>query len=163
MTALEHLRAIDPAARTRAARAGFWVVAGLLLLNLLFGDMGVLAGIRQRHAASQLRSEVASLQMEHDALAADIQALNSNPFRIESIAREELGLARPGEIIFLFPSAGASAPPASAAPPIVAVPSTGTAPSSGPATARPARPTASTPARPGAPTSARPAARSHHR
>ena len=154
MTPLERLRAIDPVARTRAARAGFWVVAGLLLLNLLFGDMGVLAGIRQRRAASQLRSEVAALQVEHDALASDIQALNSNPFRIESIAREELGLARPGEIIFLFPSGGLASPPA--APPAGAATSIGTAPSrrvapsSGPATSTPARPATSTPGRPAA-------------
>ena len=148
MTPIERLRAIDPAARTRAARAGFWVIAGLLLLNLLFGDMGVLAGIRQRRVASQLRSEVATLQIEHDALASDIQALNSNPFRIESIAREELGLARPGEIIFLFPSGGGAAPPAVAAPSIGSAPSSGVAPSSGPATSTPARPAASTQARP---------------
>jgi len=155
MTPLERLRAIDPVARTRAVRAGFWVIAGLLLLNLLFGDMGVLAGIRQRRAASQLRSDVGSLQVDHDALASDIQALNSNPFRIETIAREELGLARPGEIIFLFPSGGVAAPPAGAAPSIGAVPSSGVAPSSGPATSTPARPAASTPGRP--------AAKSHRR
>ena len=156
MTPLERLRAIDPVARTRAARAGFWVVAGLLLLNLLFGDMGVLSGIRQRRAASQLRSEVASLQVEHDALAADIQALNSNPFRIETIAREELGLARPGEIIFLFPSGGVAAPPSPGiAPSTTGSPSTGVAPSSGAAT--------STPARPAVSASGRPAARPRHR
>jgi cell division protein FtsB len=154
MTPFERLRAIDPAARTRAARAGFWIIAGLLLLNLVLGDMGVLAGIRQRRVASRLRSEVASLQIEHDALAADIQALNSNPFRIESIAREELGLARPGEIIFLFPSGGA-APAAGAAPSIGAAASSGVVPSAAPATAAPARPAASTPARP--------AVRSHRR
>ena len=143
MTPIDRLRAIDPAARARAARAGIWIVAGLLLLNLLFGDMGVLSGIRQRRAASQLRAEVAALQTEHDAIAADIQALNSNPFRIESIAREELGLARPGEIIFLFPSgvspsAGKSLAPSSGK---ITAPAAAAAP---PAPARPAaaRPTA---------------------
>jgi len=153
MTPLERLRAIDPIARRRAARAGFWVVAGVLLLNLLFGDMGVLAGIRQRRATSQLQSEVASLQVEHDALASDIQALNSNPFRIETIAREELGLARPGEIIFLFPSGAGAAPPAGVAPSSEAPSSRGAAPSAGetrPAggarTAGAARPTAARPA-----------------
>jgi cell division protein FtsB len=143
MTPLDRLRVIDAATKTRAARVGFWVIAGLLLLNLLFGDMGVLAGIRQRRVASQLRLEVATLQTEHDALAADIQALNSNPFRIESIAREELGLARPGEIIFLFPSgvspsAGKSLAPSSGK---ITAPAAAAAP---PAPARPAaaRPTA---------------------
>jgi cell division protein FtsB len=155
MTPFERLRAIDPAARTRAARAGFWIVAGLLLLNLVLGDMGVLAGIRQRRVTSQLRSEVATLQIEHDALAADIQALNSNPFRIESIAREELGLARPGEIIFLFPSGGGAAPRAGAAPSIGAAPSSGDSPSATPATSAHARPAAST--------AARPAIKSHRR
>ena len=94
----------DPVSRARAVRSGIWLLAGLLLFNLIFGDMGIVAGLRQRHAAARLRREVASLQAENDALLADVHALKTNPFRIESIAREQLGLARPGEIIFLFPS-----------------------------------------------------------
>jgi cell division protein FtsB len=100
------LKTIDPVARARALRLGFWVLAGSLLFNLMLGDMGVVQGLRQRRVAARLRAEVAALQSENDALSADVKALNSDPFRIEALAREDIGLARPGEIIFLFPPDG---------------------------------------------------------
>ena len=105
----------DGAARGRALRVAIWLVAATLLFNLLFGDMGVIQGLRQRRASSRLQAEVARLEAENAALAADIKALHDDPFRIEAIAREELGLARPGEIVFLFTPDPGSAPPSAAA------------------------------------------------
>ena len=95
----------DPAARARALRWCFGVLVVLLLFNLVFGDMGVIQGMRQRSAAGRLRVELRTLEEATAALAAEVKALGADPFRIEAIAREELGLARPGEIIFLFPAA----------------------------------------------------------
>jgi len=97
---------IDPAARSRALRGAVCLLAGLLLFNLFFGDMGIVAGLRQRHSASRLRREVAGLQVRADTLLAEVRSLKTDPFRIESIARDQLGLARPGEIVFLFPKGG---------------------------------------------------------
>jgi len=108
----------DPAARARALRWTFGVIVALLLFNLVFGDMGVIQGIRQRHAVGVLRAELREAESENASLEAEVKALGNDPFRIEAIAREELGLARPGEIIFLFPAAkdGVNAS-AKAAPP----------------------------------------------
>jgi cell division protein FtsB len=117
MTLADRLRAVDPATRARVFRWTVRVIAASLLFNLVFGDMGVLEGLRQRRAAARLRSDVAALQEENNRLSADIRALNSDPFRIESIAREDLGLARPGEIIFVFPP---SARPADDPAPVLA-------------------------------------------
>jgi cell division protein FtsB len=94
----------DPAARARALRWCFGVLVALLLFNLVFGDMGVIQGIRQRRAVGRLRAELRAEEIANAALAAEVKALGADPFRIEAIAREELGLARPGEIIFLFPA-----------------------------------------------------------
>jgi cell division protein FtsB len=113
----------DPAARARALRWTFGVIVALLLFNLVFGDMGVIQGIRQRHAVSILRGELREAETENASLEAEVKALGTDPFRIETIAREELGLARPGEIIFLFPTskdgvnnAAAPSAPRAAAP-----------------------------------------------
>ena len=57
---------------------------------------------KKRRAVARLRDEVAATRAEIDALNADILALHKDPFRIEAIAREQLNLARPGEILFLF-------------------------------------------------------------
>ncbi len=93
--------------RRRALLILFWFFAVSLLFNSLFGDMGLIQGIRQRRAASRLRREVATLRLDNDRLMTEIQDLRHDPYRIETIAREDLGLIRPGEIIFLFQDAGA--------------------------------------------------------
>jgi cell division protein FtsB len=104
---------LDPVSRARALKAAVWMLASSLLFNLVFGDMGIVQGLRQRALARRLRQEVARLQADNDALARDIQALKTDPFRVEGIARVELGLARPGEIVFLFPGTPATQRPAS--------------------------------------------------
>jgi cell division protein FtsB len=101
---------LDPATRKRALRAVLALFLVLALGQLVLGDMGLLASFKQRHAASLLRREVAEKEAEIKALDADIEALNHDPFRIETLAREQLGLARPGEIIFQFQSDPASPP-----------------------------------------------------
>ena len=64
--------------------------------------MGIVESFKKRRAVARLRDEVAAAQADIDALNADILALHKDPFRIEAIAREQLNLARPGEILFLF-------------------------------------------------------------
>ena len=57
-----------------------------------------------------LRDEQASLARDNDALrlevralARDVEALRSDESSVERIARDELGMVRPGEILFQFP------------------------------------------------------------
>ena len=102
----------DAGARHPALRILFWFIALSLLFNSLFGDMGLVQGLRQRRAAARLRQEVSVLHTENARLMADITALQQDGYRIEEIAREQLGLQRPGEILFLFQPPEAPAPPA---------------------------------------------------
>ena len=130
----------DPSAELKRKALGvlFWSLAAALAFNLLFGDMGLLQGIRQKHSAARLRREVEALGAENARIDADIRDLRQDPYRIEAIAREELGLSRPGEITFLFqePDAEAAAP-LSREP----APPTGTpGPSPGPAVTPPGDP-----------------------
>jgi len=90
--------------RRRVLFTALWFVVASLLFNFLFGDRGLIQGIRQRHALARIQEEVRTLQVENATLAADVRALRQDPWRVETIAREELGLTRPGEILFLFPS-----------------------------------------------------------
>ena len=73
-----------------------------LVVGSLFGDRGVLHLITERERALRLTSEVEELRAENGRLAAEIQALREDPRAIERLAREELGLARPGETVFLI-------------------------------------------------------------
>jgi cell division protein FtsB len=86
----------------RALSTVFWFATLSLLFNALLGDMGLIQGLRQRREMTRLRQEVGALRQNNERLLADIKELRHDPYRIETIAREELGLTRPGEILFLF-------------------------------------------------------------
>lgn len=86
-------------------RAG--LLLGLALLALLvhdvFGDHGFLAMRRTHKEVEQLRQEIQQLNQENARLAEELKALKNDPATIERLAREEMGLARPGELIFKLP------------------------------------------------------------
>lgn len=89
--------------RRRFLRTVYWFLAVSVLFNLVFGEMGLIQGFRQRAKAHRIEREVEALQASNATLVNEIDDLRHNPYRIETIARQELGLCRPGEIIFLFP------------------------------------------------------------
>ena len=100
MTQTPHPQPVD--LRRKALFVLFWFIAVSLAFNSLFGDMGLIQGYRQRTLLARLRHEVTTLRQVNDRLTADIADLRHDPYRIEQIAREELGLTAPGEILFLF-------------------------------------------------------------
>lgn len=79
--------------------------AAILLLGIhdILGPHGFLAMRRTQKEMEQLRTEVDRLNKENNQLADDATALKSDPQAIERIAREDMGLARPGEMIFKLP------------------------------------------------------------
>ena len=88
--------------RRKALFVLFWFIALSLVFNSLFGDMGLIQVLRQRSLLARLKVEVLDLRAANERLVGDIDDLKRDPYRIERIAREELGLTRPGEILFLF-------------------------------------------------------------
>ena len=88
--------------RRKAAGLASAIALVALLVGSLFGDRGILHLMAQRERAAALARELEGLEAENARLAADIAALRSDPAAVERIAREELGLARPGETVFLI-------------------------------------------------------------
>jgi cell division protein FtsB len=93
-----------------------WLAAaGLLLLLLLclhqvFGPNGYLA-LRARQAeVRQLQAEVRRLAENNQRLERELERLRNDPAAIERLAREEMKLARPGEVIFTLPAPPPSPP-----------------------------------------------------
>jgi cell division protein FtsB len=99
-----------------------WFLVGglaLLLLQDIFGTHGVLAMRRTQQQAAEIRKEINQLDTENKKLLERVKALKTDPATIERIAREENGLARPGEFIFKNQPRhgdGASATPPGAPP-----------------------------------------------
>lgn len=87
-------------------RAGVYAGGALLVLVLmhtLFGPYGYLSMRRSQREIEQLRQEIDRLDRENAQLSGEIRALQTDPAAIEKVAREEMGLARPGEMIFRLP------------------------------------------------------------
>jgi cell division protein FtsB len=88
-------------------------ILGLALLALgihdVFGTHGYLAMRRSQREVEELRGQIEKLNQENQELAEHVKALKTDPDAIEKIAREEMGLARPGEMIFKLPAEPAAA------------------------------------------------------
>jgi cell division protein FtsL len=93
--------------------AGFVI---LLVIHDVFGTHGFLAMRKKRQEIARVSAELNRLNKENAALDQEVQDLKTDPQTIRAIAREELGLAAPGEIIIKLP------PQPQAPAPVVAKP-----------------------------------------
>ena len=99
-----------PAARPegRHVRPASVVVVSALLSALVFGiflvsDRGLLQVRKQRRQLANAREEVAQLETDNKRLEAEVVALKNDPRALEKIAREDLNLVRPGEVVLVLP------------------------------------------------------------
>jgi cell division protein FtsB len=88
-------------------------VIALLALGVgsVFGDRGIINMVAEREKVEALRAELEELRAENARLSAEIQDLRASPRAIERLAREELGLARADETVFLIREAAPSDAP----------------------------------------------------
>ncbi|HWX25109.1 MAG TPA: septum formation initiator family protein [Vicinamibacteria bacterium] len=98
----EELGRSEVGLRRKAVTLASILVFIALVVGSLFGDQGVLHLMTQRQQAEALESRVDALREENARLAAEIAALRSDPQAVEKLAREELGLARKGETVFVL-------------------------------------------------------------
>jgi cell division protein FtsB len=84
----------------------WFLIAALvfLLLQDIFGTHGVLAMHRSLQEAAAAQKQIDQLNDENRKLQEHVEQLKTDPAEIERIAREQLGLARPGEFIFRVPT-----------------------------------------------------------
>jgi cell division protein FtsB len=80
---------------------------GLLVLVLVvhdvFGTHGFLAMRRTQSEIKRVEADLDQLNKENLLLEQEVRELKTDPHKIEKIARDELGLARPGEVIIKIP------------------------------------------------------------
>jgi cell division protein FtsB len=83
------------------------VLLGLLVLILVvhdvFGTHGYLAMRRTQREIKKVNADLDQLNKENLQLEQEVRELKTDPHKIEKIARDELGLARPGEVIIKIP------------------------------------------------------------
>ena len=92
----------DPGARMRVWVLGTVIALVALGVGSVFGDRGILSMLGEREKVEALQTELDALRAENARLSAEITDLRTNPRAIERLAREELGLARADETVFLI-------------------------------------------------------------
>lgn len=93
----------SPSFFRRHARYFFALVFCLLLLQDVFGTHGLMAMHRSKAQMQALQTQLDKLDRENHDLQQRIENLKTDPAAIEKIARDRMGLARPGELIFSLP------------------------------------------------------------
>ena len=87
----------------RNARQVLGLALFALLVHDVFGAHGFIAMRRTQKEIEQIRGQIVKLNDENKSLSSQVTSLKTDPKAIERIAREEMGLARPGEIIYKLP------------------------------------------------------------
>jgi cell division protein FtsB len=85
------------------SRSSVWIVAVVAAIALiwLFADpRGLRHTRRLAEDLESVRRGNAALRVENEKLRRELQLLTDDPAALERAAREELGLVRPGELIF---------------------------------------------------------------
>jgi cell division protein FtsB len=72
------------------------------LASFTLGEMGLVKYYRMKTQYHALTEEIAKLKQDNAKLTKDVHSLRSDPACIERIARDKLGLARPGEIVYYY-------------------------------------------------------------
>ena len=87
-----------------------WLIPAACLAFILFftvfGERGLLRIYEMRQEKQRIERSVVDLRVENQKLRLSIEALRSDRHQLERIARKDLGLVRPNEVIYQFPPAG---------------------------------------------------------
>lgn len=71
--------------------------------SFLFSDRGLHELQHARTRVATLRAEIAQLEAENARLRAEIESVKKSSYAVERIAREDLGMSRQGEIVYMLP------------------------------------------------------------
>ncbi|MDP9147163.1 MAG: septum formation initiator family protein [Acidobacteriota bacterium] len=89
------------AKKNAPALLGLFVV--VLFVHDIFGAHGFMAMRHTQEGIARVKGEIEHLNKDNAVLEQMVKDLKTDPRAIEKIAREELILARPGEIIIKIP------------------------------------------------------------
>lgn len=75
----------------------------VMLMHEIFGQNGYLTLRHEKKQYTNLQKQIQTVSEENKQLEQKIHALKNNPEAVEKQARDQLHLAKPGEIIYMLP------------------------------------------------------------
>ncbi|MBS3809507.1 MAG: septum formation initiator family protein [Desulfobacterales bacterium] len=91
--------------KSSLVKIGLWAGAllmGIYLAAIIFGSHGLLALNSMQQELSAIKKENARIEQENIDLYRKIRRLENDSEYIEQVARQELYMVAPGEIVFRF-------------------------------------------------------------
>lgn len=77
-------------------------VTAVLVLDALVGERGFVERLKVRRQFRDAQGSLEQLRQENAVLREQVRRLNEDPTAIEALARKDLGLVRPGELLFII-------------------------------------------------------------
>ena len=97
--------AVPQAKRRRTLQMLLVFVTLVLVINALVGERGLMETLRARKQHQELVGSIERLRTENARLRDEARRLRTDPATIEALARQELGLIKPGEMLFIIKDA----------------------------------------------------------
>ena len=79
------------------------VLTLVFLISFVFSDRGLPELQHARTRVDGLRADIARLEAENARLRAEIDSVKKSTYAVERIAREDLGLSKKGETVYMLP------------------------------------------------------------
>jgi cell division protein FtsB len=93
---------VSPAKRRRTLQMLLAFVTLVLIINALVGERGLMETLRARKQHQELVAAIDHLRADNARLREEARRLRTDPAAIEALARQELGLIKPGEMLFII-------------------------------------------------------------
>ena len=79
------------------------VMVVVFAISFVFSDRGLPELQHARTHVAELRANIARIEAENERLRAEIESVKRSSYAVERIAREDLGMSRKGEIVYMLP------------------------------------------------------------
>ena len=79
------------------------VLSIVLGVSIFFSNRGIAELQQARKRVVELLADITRLQAENARLRSEIDSVKKSSYAVERIAREELGMSKKGEVIYVLP------------------------------------------------------------
>ena len=79
------------------------VLTAVLLISFVFSDRGIAELQHSRKRVAELRADIVRAEAENARLRAEIDSVRKSTYAVERIAREDLGMSKKGELVYMLP------------------------------------------------------------
>ena len=81
-----------------------FVLSVVFSVSFIFSDRGLPELHHARTRVAELHGNIDRIEAENARLRAEIESVKKSSYAIERIAREDLGMSRKGEVVYMLPA-----------------------------------------------------------